>query len=57
MRDSAVAEIFDADLITVLDAAGFEDVALVGEGVCGKNAIHFAVAHAERVSALVLLNA
>jgi class 3 adenylate cyclase len=56
LRDSAVAEIFDADLIAVLDAAGFEDVAIVGEGVRGKNAIHFAVAHAERVSALVLLN-
>jgi class 3 adenylate cyclase len=56
LRDSAVAEIFDTDLITVLDAAGFEDVALVGEGVCGKSAIHFAATHAERVSALVLLN-
>ena len=49
-------EIFDADLIAVLDAVGFERPVLVAEGWPGLKAVRFSVTHPERVSALVLVN-
>jgi class 3 adenylate cyclase len=55
-RDSNPGEIFDADLMAVLDAVGFEQPALVAEDASGGRAIHFSVTHPERVSALVLVN-
>jgi class 3 adenylate cyclase len=55
-RDSLAAEIFDADLLAVLDAAGFDRAAIVGGDASGARAIHFTVTHADRVSALVLVN-
>jgi pimeloyl-ACP methyl ester carboxylesterase len=45
-----------ADLVAVLDAAGFERVALVGEAMAGARTVRFALAHPERLGALVLLN-
>jgi class 3 adenylate cyclase len=55
-RDASVGELFDADLVAVLDAAGCEQVALVGWDAFGGRAIPFSVAHPERVRALVLVN-
>jgi class 3 adenylate cyclase len=55
-RDSTAGDLYDADLIAVLDAVGFRRPALVGEGSSGARAIHFSATHPERVSALVLLN-
>jgi pimeloyl-ACP methyl ester carboxylesterase len=55
-RDSTAGDLFAADLTALLDAVGFERPALLGEGISGGRAIHFAAAHPERVSALVLLN-
>jgi pimeloyl-ACP methyl ester carboxylesterase len=55
-RDSVAGETFDADLTAVLDAAGFERPAIVAGDASGARVIHFSVAHAERVSALVLVN-
>jgi class 3 adenylate cyclase len=55
-RDSTAGDIFDADLIAVLDAAGIQRPAVVGEGSSGARAIHFSATHPERVNALVLLN-
>jgi class 3 adenylate cyclase len=55
-RDAIIEEVFAADLAAVLDAAGFERPALVMAGEGGGLAIHFAVKHPERVSALVLVN-
>jgi class 3 adenylate cyclase len=49
-------DLYDGDLATLLDAVGFERPALVGNGQSGPAAIHFAVTHPERVSALVLVN-
>jgi class 3 adenylate cyclase/pimeloyl-ACP methyl ester carboxylesterase len=49
-------EIFDADLIAVLDAVGFERSALLSVDAAVTPAIHFAVTRPERVSALVLVN-
>jgi class 3 adenylate cyclase len=54
--DSLQGEIFDADLIAVLDAAGCDRPALVAEGAAGERAIHFWAGHPERISALVLVN-
>jgi class 3 adenylate cyclase/pimeloyl-ACP methyl ester carboxylesterase len=54
LKDALAGEISDADLIALLDAVGFQRPALVGAG--GGRAIHFAVTHAQRVSALVLVN-
>jgi class 3 adenylate cyclase len=54
--DATVSEIFDADLTAVLDAAGHERVALLASSTAGQSAIHFAVTHPERLSALVLFN-
>jgi class 3 adenylate cyclase len=55
-RDALPGEIFDGDFAAVLDAVGFDRPALVAEGTSGGRAIHFSTTHAERVSALVLLN-
>jgi class 3 adenylate cyclase len=55
-RDAFVEEIFAADLTAVLDAAGFERPVLLADGEGGGLAIHFAVNHPGRVSALVLVN-
>jgi class 3 adenylate cyclase len=55
-RDSLAGEIMDADLTALLDAVGFERPAVVAEGSSGGRAIHFSVAHPERVSGLVLVN-
>jgi class 3 adenylate cyclase len=55
-RDSVAGDIFDADLIAVLDAVGFQRPAVIGEGSSGARALHFSATHPERVSALVLLN-
>jgi class 3 adenylate cyclase len=55
-RDSIPGQIFDADLIALLDAVGFQQPAVVGIGLSGPAAIHFSVTHPERVSALVLIN-
>ena len=55
-KDSLAGENFDADLIAVLDAVGFERTALAADGTSGRRAIHFSVTHPERVSAVVLLN-
>jgi class 3 adenylate cyclase/pimeloyl-ACP methyl ester carboxylesterase len=55
-RDSLAGEISDADLTAMLDTVGFDRPVLVAEGSSGGRAIHFAVTHPRRVSALVLLN-
>jgi class 3 adenylate cyclase len=55
-RDSVVGEIMDADLTALLDAAGIHQAAMVGSSIRGPAAIHFSVTHAERVTALVLVN-
>jgi pimeloyl-ACP methyl ester carboxylesterase len=55
-QDTQRQEIFDADLIAVLDAVGFERPAVVAEGWPGLSAIRFSVTHHERVSSLVLIN-
>jgi class 3 adenylate cyclase/pimeloyl-ACP methyl ester carboxylesterase len=55
-RDAAPGEIFDADLNALLDAVGFQRPAIVGAGLLGPAAIHFAATHPERVSALVMIN-
>jgi class 3 adenylate cyclase len=55
-QDSQQGEIFDGDFAAVLDAVGFDRPALVAEDSSGGRAIHFAVTHPERVSALVLIN-
>jgi class 3 adenylate cyclase len=55
-RGTRAGDIYDADLIALLDAAGFQRPAMVGNGQSGPAAIHFAVSHPERVTALVLVN-
>jgi class 3 adenylate cyclase len=55
LRDS-YGRVFDADLLAVLDAAGFERPAVLAQASAGGRGIHFSVAHPERVSALVLTN-
>jgi class 3 adenylate cyclase len=55
-RDFLAGDIFDADVTALLDAVGFQRAAMVGVGVFGPTAIHFAVANPQRVSALVLIN-
>ena len=54
--DTQRREIFDADVMAVLDAAGFERPALVAEGWPGLRAIRFSVAHPEAVGFLTLIN-
>jgi pimeloyl-ACP methyl ester carboxylesterase len=55
-RGTRAGDMYDGDLATLLAAVGFERPAIVGNGQSGPAAIHFAVAHPERVSALVLVN-
>jgi class 3 adenylate cyclase len=55
-RDTIPGEIMDTDLTALLDAVGFQRPAMVAGGVSGPAAIHFAVTHVQRVSALVLFN-
>jgi class 3 adenylate cyclase len=55
-RGSLAGGTIDADLTALLDAAAFERSAIAGCGQSGPAAIHFAVSHPERVSALVLVN-
>jgi pimeloyl-ACP methyl ester carboxylesterase len=55
-RDNIPGEIFDADLLAVLDAVGFERPALSAVAGSGGRAIHFSATHRQRVSALVLVN-
>jgi pimeloyl-ACP methyl ester carboxylesterase len=55
-RDYLAGEVSDADVTALLDAVGFERPAMVADGSRGTLAIHFAVTHPQRVSALVLLN-
>jgi pimeloyl-ACP methyl ester carboxylesterase len=55
-RGTRAGDTYDGDLTALLDAVGFERPALVGNGQSGPAAIHFAVTHPERVSALVLVN-
>jgi class 3 adenylate cyclase len=54
-REGIPGEIFDADVLALINAVGFERPAVVASGT-GPMAIHFAVTHPERVSALVLIN-
>ena len=55
-RDSLAGDLFDGDLVAVLDTVGFDRPALVAEGTSGGRAIHFSATHLERVRALVLVN-
>jgi len=55
-RDAEVGKIFDADLIAVLDAMGFQRPTLLGAPP-GGGAIQFAARCPDRVSSLVLFNA
>jgi class 3 adenylate cyclase/pimeloyl-ACP methyl ester carboxylesterase len=55
-RGTRAGDVYDGDLIALLDAVGFARPAIVGNGASGPAAIHFAVTHPERVSALVLVN-
>jgi pimeloyl-ACP methyl ester carboxylesterase len=54
--DAVPGEIFDADVTALLDAVGFQRPAMAGVALFGPTAIHFAVTHPQRVSALVLVN-
>ena len=49
-------ENFAADLLGVLDAFGWRRVALVGHSMGGHNAMSFSAWHADRVSALVIVD-
>jgi class 3 adenylate cyclase/pimeloyl-ACP methyl ester carboxylesterase len=55
-KDSRPGETSDADLMAVLQAVGFDRPSVVAEDSNGVRAIHFAVTHPERISALVLVN-
>ncbi len=56
LHDNFIEGVRHADLETVLDAVGFERLALVGFGELGGRAIDFLLAHPERGIALVLVN-
>jgi class 3 adenylate cyclase len=55
-RHLLTREVSDADLIALLDAVGLQRPALVAGTAAGTSAIRFSASHAERVSALVLVN-
>jgi class 3 adenylate cyclase len=55
-RDFLAREVYEDDLTALLDAAGFQQPAVVGFGPSGPTAIDFLVSNPERVSALVLVN-
>jgi class 3 adenylate cyclase len=54
--DSRAGKIMDADLAALLGTVGFERPVIIGGSIRGPMAIHFAVTHPERVSALVLFD-
>ena len=54
--DAFVGEVADADATAVLDAAGCEQVVLVGAGGGGAMAVRYATTFPERVAALILIN-
>jgi class 3 adenylate cyclase len=56
LPDRVNADITDADLVTTLDAVGFDKTVLIGVGDNGPTAIRFSVLHPERVIALVLID-
>jgi pimeloyl-ACP methyl ester carboxylesterase len=47
---------FVADLVGVADALGWERMTLVGHSMGGHNAMNFAASHADRLSALVIVD-
>jgi pimeloyl-ACP methyl ester carboxylesterase len=49
-------EDFAADLLGLVDALGFQRVALIGHSMGGHNSMSFAAWHPERVSALVIVD-
>jgi pimeloyl-ACP methyl ester carboxylesterase len=51
-----LSDVSDADLTSVLDAAGCQRVALLASSNSGPDAVHFAATHPERVTALALFN-
>jgi class 3 adenylate cyclase len=55
-RDTQRREIFDADLIAVIDAAGLTRPAMVAEGFPGLGAVRFTTSQPQRVGSLVLIN-
>ena len=55
-RDAIPGEIFDVDVLALIDAVGFGQPAIVGSGASGPTAMHFAATYPGRVSALVLVN-
>jgi class 3 adenylate cyclase len=55
-RGTRAGDHYDADLTALLHTVGFERPAIVGNGQLGPAAIHFAVTHPERTSALVLVD-
>jgi class 3 adenylate cyclase len=55
-RDFLVEEIFNADLIALLDAVGFRQATIVGACLSVSEPIHFMLTHPERVSSFVLVN-
>jgi class 3 adenylate cyclase len=55
-RGPLPGDIYDSDLIALLDAVGLQQPAVVGWGHSGPAAIHFSVSQPQRVSALVLVN-
>ena len=54
--DGLIGEVLDADMSAVLDGVACERVTLFGWGYSTANALHFSVAHPERLDALVLFN-
>ena len=54
--DRSETEPDDADMTTILDAAGCERVVLLGTGHSGPPLIYYAAAHPERVTALILID-
>jgi class 3 adenylate cyclase/pimeloyl-ACP methyl ester carboxylesterase len=56
LRESLPGNIFDGDLVAVLNAVGFEQPAVVAFAPSGSRAIHFSVTHPKRLSALVLVS-
>jgi class 3 adenylate cyclase len=49
-------DVMDAQITAVLDAVGCDRVALMACGAAGPGAIHYAAAHGDRVSSLILVN-
>lgn len=47
----------DADLSALTDAAGFDRFVLVGSGLWGWTAVHYATSHPEQLAAIILVDA